>query len=167
MAVILAICFFFTGKLHLLNDKIIVSAGGRYDTYKIESVAGTFDKTTSNYVSSIGVAYSPVDRIKFKANYAEGFKMPALNELGESYLTIANEDLKPEDSKTWEIGFDIALDCLTGSVTYFESTYVNKIVYVPIGVNLYQHQNMGKYRIEGFKINLSFDIGKVLIKLLF
>lgn len=157
---------YFSSKLRLLDERLIFSLGGRYDRYTNTSVSAT-SYTDSHIGGSYGVAWLPVDGLKLRANYAEGFKMPSPRQVGGStpYYN-ANSNLQPEKGKTWEIGADVDWRALAASVTYFHSDYENKIVGVAVtGMPLaYQWQNIKTATLAGVEGSLRYDIGKAFGK---
>jgi len=68
---------------------------------------------------------------KIKATYGTGFKAPTLNQLYVSYppTYIANPNLKPEESKGWDVGFEqpLATDRFRFGATYFRNDIKNLI----------------------------------------
>ena len=158
---------YLTGKLRLLDERLIFSAGLRYDRYE-NSSAVMDTKKDSHTGGSVGVSYLPHDWLKLRANYADGFKAPSPQQVGGDgpYYFLANASLKPEESKTWEFGGDINWNHVNASLTYFHSDWQNKIigVYDPAatcpGFYCYQYQNLKKAVIAGFEGSLSWDAGK-------
>ena len=157
---------YFSGKLRLLDERLILSLGGRYDRYKNKSVDGQ-NYSDNHFGSSYGVAWLPVDGLKLRANYAEGFKMPSTRQVGGSSPWYnANPNLKPEESDTWEIGADLEWRALTASLTYFHSDYKNKIVgmWVSGMPRDFQFQNLKTATLAGVEGNLRADLGKAFGK---
>jgi vitamin B12 transporter len=73
---------------------------------------------------------------RFYASYATAFRAPTLNErFGSGPFNAPNPDLKPEDSRTWEIGGDVALaregdrDLLTLGAAYYQTRTRDLIEY--------------------------------------
>jgi vitamin B12 transporter len=152
--------FFVLGKLLLFDEKLIFSAGGRYDDYKIK-IQGEENNSDENFSPSVGMAYLPYPWLKFRLHYAEGFRMPTTGDLlgFPSWGYYGNLNLKPETSKTWEFGFDIAGDYTELTFTYYQSKHKDFIVAAEIGPWTYEYQNW-KNDIErnGIEIEASFDI---------
>ncbi|MDR2437628.1 MAG: TonB-dependent receptor [Endomicrobium sp.] len=165
--------YFLSAKLHLLDDRLVFSAGGRYDNYKLNAIEPyAISQKQHNFVPSFGVAYSPVQWLKLRANFSEGFRMPMPGELtGSPATTLPNMGLKPEESKTWEIGADLYWKYVSGSLTYFESRYTNKIASMPVpgtvrpdgsGQPYYRNINISKQLFTGIEFAIAFDIGMAL-----
>ncbi|MDR0477039.1 MAG: TonB-dependent receptor [Desulfobulbaceae bacterium] len=151
---------FFTGRYRLFNEKLILSAGGRFDHYKMNMAS---DNTSEdNFAPSVGVVVVPQGWLKLRANYAEGFRMPAPNEyLGDpmyAYFYAPNMDLKPEKSKTYEVGADVTVGILTSSLTYFHSDFDDKIaaLFDPT-TYLSRYINLSAATIAGFEWMTSLE----------
>jgi vitamin B12 transporter len=158
------------GKIRLLDSRLIFTVGGRYDSYKLSSI-NVESRTEDKFVPSVGVAYSPFDFIKFRANYSVGYAVPSPQQLlgdgADQYL--AAPDLKPQESKTWEVGVDISYDFIDASLTYFHSIFKDKIISRTYYGNsacqqspCYQFINLDEAVQAGIEFSLKFDIGKAL-----
>ena len=152
---------YFTGKLRLFDERLIFSAGGRYDSYANKKDA--VDKEYGNFGGSVGAAYLPVKWLKLRANYAEGFKVPTVgNMFGSPPWYAPNFDLKPEKSKTVEFGTDISSDYIDVGLTYFHSDYKGKIVNLQVtGLDYpYQARNLDA-TLAGLESSFRMDTGRV------
>ncbi|MDR2461239.1 MAG: TonB-dependent receptor [Deltaproteobacteria bacterium] len=157
---------YLLAKLRFLNDSLIVSLGARYDSYKVNllEAAGRKEGTQKHTSPSVGLAYSPVEWLKLRVNWAQAFLVPDARQLAGdyssgSYHTVGNPDLKPETSSTWEIGFDAANPYMSGSFTYFETYSKNKIVTVDIGPGERTYINLDKAVRKGLELEGTMDIG--------
>ena len=144
---------FFTARYRLFDEKLILSAGGRFDHYKVESAGGGDSTSDDNFAPSLGLVIAPKNWLKFRANYAEGFRMPTPNEyLGDAIWYIGNTDLRPEKSKTYEAGVDVALGIFTSSLTYFHTGADDKIIAQQATADFkYQFINLRASTIAGFE----------------
>lgn len=100
-------------------------------------------------------AWEFVDGYRFIASYGTAFKAPNMSQLYGKYGN--NVDLKPEESKQWEGGFE----GLTGPVTWRISGYRNDIdnlIDATAGTN-YVYYNVGKATIKGIEATASFETG--------
>lgn len=166
---------FLLGKVYLLeNRRLVLSAGGRYDYFKVNTDTDYApgqsnarqqhsDSSVDHFIPSLGIAYSPWNVLKLRANYSHAFKMPTPRQLGGIYymsnLFIGNPDLKPEKSRTWDVGFDLAWQALNVSFSYFSSTYEDMIVALaPVGGERH-YDNLDKAYIDGIEGSVSFDLG--------
>jgi vitamin B12 transporter len=161
-----------TGKLRLLDERLIFSTGLRYDRYtnKLKGDSSVKDDQTTG---SVGVAFLPVEWLKLRANYAEGFKMPSPSQVagdGAVYYS-PNPGLKPEKNKTYEFGADASWKYVDASLTWFHSDWGNKIVALSYpggvctgGYGCYQYQNLKKAELAGVEGSLRVDLGKAFNK---
>ena len=127
---------FVLAKASLLDDNLIVSAGGRYDDYEVEGDQGqSVDET--NWSSNVGAVYKVNANFSVRANYAEAFRMPTPDELYmfNDYSAFGfgiwsgNPDLKPESSQTYEIGMDVSGNWFSGGLTWFYTDFEDRISY--------------------------------------
>ena len=152
---------YFTGKLRLLDERLIFSAGGRFDSYANEK--NTEERQYDNFGGSVGAAYLPLNWLKLRVNYAEGFKVPTVgNMFGSPPWYAPNFDLNPEKSKTVEFGTDISSDYVDFSLTYFNSDYAGKIIALQVsGLEYpYQYRNLDA-TLAGMESSFRTDLGKV------
>lgn len=174
---------FLLGKLYLLEQRnLILSAGGRYDYFKIHTdsdfAPGTAasrqtDNRTSvdSFIPSFGVAYSPWDFLKLRANYSRAFRMPTPRQLGGLFIMggssvfVGNPDLDPEESRTWDAGFDVMYEAASFSFTYFNTKYKDMITPLPAGSvpgrpNDRPYVNLSRAYVEGVEAALRYDLGR-------
>ncbi len=157
---------FVLTKTKLLNDKLILSAGGRYDKFDIESDTGASTDST-NWSSTLGAAFKVSDMVTLRTNYAEGFKMPTPDQLFmltnySAYgwgIWSGNPDLDPEESATYEAGIDFVTGTFSASMTYFYTDFENKIGYEAVSQDLTRYQNIGAATLSGLEGSVQFDIG--------
>jgi vitamin B12 transporter len=98
---------------------LILSGGVRYDDYD------TFGDEVTYRVAALDEV---VEGTRFRASYATGFRAPTFNEL--FWPGLGNLNLKPEESKAWEVGVEQDYtEKMTFSVTYFEQKYDDLIVW--------------------------------------
>lgn len=173
---------FLLGKLHLLEKRnLTLSAGGRYDYFRVNidsdfapdttAFRKTDEKTTvDNFIPSFGIAYSPLDFLKLRANCSHAFRMPTPRQLGGIFAMggtttfIGNPDLDPEESRTWDVGFDVMYKAVNFSFTYFNTKYKDMIVALPAGSvpgspNDRPYANLSRAYVEGVESALRYDLG--------
>ena len=161
---------YLLGKLRLFDEKVIVSAGGRYDSYENTDERSGYSVSDSNFSPSIGLAWLPVSFLKLRANYAEGFHMPTPRQMaGDSYSYFPNHDLKPETSQGFEVGADVSWKFVDAGLTYFHTKYKDKIAGRSLpGYGYYDHPNSIFENLEGdaiyagFELSFGADLGKAL-----
>ncbi|OQY51132.1 MAG: hypothetical protein B6230_05420 [Desulfobacteraceae bacterium 4572_89] len=156
---------FVMGKTKFLDERLILSAGVRYDQYEVDVVepAGS-TADDSNLTPNIGLVYLLTDIIKLRAGYSEAFVMPGADQMAADYTIwgmhyAGNPDLSPENSKTYEAGMDVFYRSLSGSITGFYTDFTDKIESMTLSNGDSSWKNVGKARISGFEGELSFDLG--------
>ena len=150
---------YFTGKLRLLDERLIFSAGGRYDSYSFKSETQD-ERDLSNFGGSVGAAYLPVNWLKLRVNYAEGFKAPSASQMLGWGAGASNPDLAPEKSKTVEFGTDINWNFIDAGLTWFHTNWDNKIVGEMLPNNSYRNYNIKAATIAGLEGSFRTDLGK-------
>jgi vitamin B12 transporter len=163
---------FAIAKLHLLDDKFIVSAGGRYDSFKLEVPESNTNLNINSFTPSVGLAYIPFDFLKFRANFAGAFAMPTDMQIGSDFIAsytyagvtynthyIGNPNLKPEKSHTFEFGLDVMNEYAALTATYFWSktkNYIDTDPNSPFGYAYFINFPVA-YR-TGVELSLSADV---------
>ncbi|HLZ08360.1 MAG TPA: TonB-dependent receptor, partial [Chloroflexota bacterium] len=105
----------------------------------------------------------PVTETTIKASYGTGFKAPTLSELFEFFpgFSIPNPNLKPEQSRGADIGFEQPLfnDRIRFGSTYFKNDITDLIFFEPIpGSFLGQNVNIGHAITEGTENFVTFNV---------
>ncbi len=156
---------FLLGKVRLLDRRLILNGGLRYDDYEVE-VTDPAGRTVSEdrVTPRIGVAYMLMEGVKLRANYGEAFVMPGADQLAADYVAfgrrrVGNPDLKPETSRTLDGGAELTRGALEASITYFITRYKDKIraAATPGGDSTWE--NLGKASVEGLEAEFSYDVG--------
>lgn len=125
----------------------------------------------------IGVTYNATDYFRIKANYGDGFKAPSVSQLyydldmemgrGNWVHLTGNPNLKPEKSKSWDLGVEAEFGKGYGSLTYFDNDVDNLITSIPKGKdsnghNLHRYENVNKARIKGLENTLGYRFNDTL-----
>lgn len=125
----------------------------------------------------IGVTYNATDHFRIKANYGDGFKAPSVSQLyydldmemgrGNWVHLTGNPNLKPEKSKSWDLGVEAEFWKGYGSLTYFDNDVDNLITSIPKGKdsnghNLHRYENVNKARIKGLENTLGYRFNDTL-----
>lgn len=123
-----------------------IEAGGRYNHHS---------KFGNNFTYSINAAYDIASRFKIFANYSTGFKAPTVTELFG--LWGANDQLKPELSKSFEGGFEAELveEKLKFNVTGFSRDISDLIVYLNN-----KYENVDRQKDNGVEAEIHFHPNK-------
>ncbi|RLG05374.1 MAG: hypothetical protein DRN65_07020, partial [Thaumarchaeota archaeon] len=142
----------YSGFLHieypLLNDRLLLSAGIRYDWWKnyegelydnttaYELKVDYPDATETNWSPKAGLVYHLTADTRFRVSFGTGFRAPSLYDLYAQYtyrdtISIGNPDLKPEDmTYSIDAGFDTRLfKNLNFSLTFYHSSFKDFIAY--------------------------------------
>jgi vitamin B12 transporter len=158
---------FLLAKARLMEERLILSAGGRYDDYEVEIKEGQGrTEEDNNFVPNVGLAYLFTDMFKVRINYGQAFVMPTADQLAADYIDpftgaqiSGNPKLSPEESATWEGGFDFTANGLFASLTYFYTDFKDKIEYVLLPGGVSSWDNLGEATISGFEGELNVDLG--------
>ena len=125
----------------------------------------------------IGVTYNATDHFRIKANYGDGFKAPSVSQLyydldmemgrGNWVHLTGNPNLKPEKSKSWDLGVEAEFGKGYGSLTYFDNDVDNLIASIPKGKdsnghNLHRYENVNKARVKGLENTLGYRFNDTL-----
>ncbi len=155
---------FLLAKLALLEERLILSGGLRYDYYKLE-VPGR-DDDYNRTTPSFGVAWHALDWLTLRGNYGQSYRIPqptavlGFNDGWYNYLP--NPDLEPEKAQSWDVGFEIKHQSLDFGLSYFETYYKNKIASQSIGGD-YQYYNIdGTSKFKGIEAQAGYDLGEAL-----
>ena len=160
---------FLLAKGKLLDERLIISAGGRYDSYEVEIKRGEGKKEEDSHFSpNLGLAYLIAESLKVRANYGQAFVMPGANQMAADYIDVftgaqiqGNPNLSPEESSTWEGGLDFYSNGIFASVTYFYTDFKDKIEYVSLPGGISSWDNLGEATISGIEGEFNIDIGAI------
>ena len=151
-------------KGFLMDERLVLSAGCRYDSYNLMyqrlASSGQQKQDSDSITKQVGIAWNLPEKIKLRASYGEGFRMPATDELAANFISpwgthyVGNTALKPETSKTYEAGIDIAYKALTSSLTWFSTGFNDKIQSANIGGDA-TWINLGGATISGIEAEFS------------
>ncbi len=157
--------YFLMGKVMLLDERLVLSAGVRYDDYDIEHEGDS--ESLDNVAPSVGIAYSPLDWLTLRANYGESFRVPTGQEI-IGYVSswgnyLGNSNLDPEKGVGWDVGAEVNWRSLNVGLTYFQIDYEDKISTESIGGGDYMYVNLpGETKTRGIEAQASFDVGDFL-----
>lgn len=159
---------FLLGKIKLFDDRLVLSAGGRYDKYEVAVVAPPGNtEEDNNFTPNAGLSFLLTDQIKLRAGYAGAFVMPSADHLAANYTSganqyIGNPNLTPEKSETYEGGVDFSWPSITASLTYFHTDFKDWIGTDRSTSGIVTWVNEGEALLQGFEGNFSCDIGAFL-----
>lgn len=143
--------FYLNNRLRLFSESLILNAGLRYDDYD------TFGSKTTYRV---GALYNiKTASLRIKASYGTGFRAPSFNEL--FFPFYGNTNLKPEETKAWEVGIekDLLKDRVMASVTYFDQRYTDLIDTDPA---TFTAANISNAKVKGVEISTSLKVTEAI-----
>ena len=167
-----------------LNDGVItITPGIRYDRFKLSPETDSkfptsLDDNSGNAITAkLGSVFEISDTWSVFALYSQGFRAPGLDEayyayeneitpypgqqippgMTNGYAYLANPNLKPEESDSFELGSRFNGEFGVFEITAFHNKYKNFIEEVAVSgtqytYGAYQRQNIAKAMIEGFEI---------------
>ena len=132
-----------------LSDRVFVTGGVRQDRFNTFGDATTYRVTSGYMHHETGT--------KIRGSYATGFRSPSINQL--FFPGFGNPDLKPEKSKSADMGVDQNL--LDGKLKlnagYFWNHFDNLIQNVLAGA-LQRPENVGQARAQGWELGFRMDV---------
>ncbi|MBP1625684.1 MAG: TonB-dependent receptor-like protein [Holophagaceae bacterium] len=170
---------FAEGRLSLLDKKLLVSAGLRFDRFD-NHILDTPGLTMVAKEASLnhttvrgGIVYKLTDAVSLKANVGTAFRAPAPLELAANYtmsytyggtvystLYLGNPDLSPEKSTTTDVGVEVNKAGFKGDFSFYHTDFRDKIVsYYSSTLGASSYHNVGEATLEGFELNASYDLG--------
>ena len=175
---------FVQDRISLFEGQFEVIAGLRYDHYKLSPEAGSaFESANqgvlppssvskSQFSKRLALLWHPNEENTFFYNYSEGFRAPTysavnmgFSNLAHGYTSRSNPNLKPETSRSHEIGWNYIDDNKAFALTGFYIDYKNFIEEQSLvgrdpnsGLLVYQSINLDKSRIYGFEAKAQMDL---------
>lgn len=129
----------YAGEYRLAVGALDLAASLRHDDNR-----GRFDDATT---WRIGAGYA-IDRVgaRLRGSVGTGIKNPTFTELYGFFTGsfIGNPDLKPEESESWEIGWEQEIGDIGWSATYFDANLENEIYTAFVGFTSTAQNRAGK-----------------------
>jgi vitamin B12 transporter len=173
---------FAEAGLSLLDERLILTAGGRYDWITVKTLATPYRPSFTPGTAEFGV-FNPRGGAVFKLG--GGFRahgtlgrafVPAqgLQLAGESEefagaqrrVIYGNPDLNPERNTTWDAGLGFARGPIAADVTYFDSRTRNRITTVIVSetpaLRETSYVNSDQSRMRGLEGQFALDAGVAL-----
>jgi len=122
-------------------DKANIEVSGRHDDNETYG---------SNTTFGLGVGYDLADNIRLVASHGTAFKAPTFNQL--YFPFFGSPDLKPEESRTTELGIRAHTDKQRWALTLFKTVVDDLIVY---DSNIFTANNLDKSEITGLEVELA------------
>lgn len=175
---------FLQDRISLYDGQFEIIAGIRYDHYKLDPKTGTAFETANKGVlppasvseghvsKRLALLWHPTEENTVFINYSEGFKAPSFSAVNvgfsnpmHGYTSRSNPDLKPETSKSLELGWNYVDDTKSFGLTAFYTKYNNFIeelnmvgIQPGTGYMIYQAVNLDKSHIYGFEAKAQMDL---------
>ena len=137
------------------NTGVFLSAMQQFDSVTLEAAARHDDNSNfgDHGTWQTSAAWEFIEGYRIVGSYGTAYKAPTMSQIHSA--DYGNPDLKPEESKQWEGGFE----GLTGPVNWRVSAYRNDVDNL-IGYDAnYRYYNVDKARIEGIEATAQFDTG--------
>ncbi len=132
-------------------DNLFLSAAYRIEEHSAYNSHNTFNLSASYKIKKTNT--------KLKASFGEGFKAPSLYQLYDA--TSGNLNLSPEESKSYDIGFEQFMGKkLTFGSTFFHTDIKEAIDWVSTGFFVGQYKNIGKSEIWGLENFLKYSFNE-------
>ena len=143
----------YAGEYRLAAGALDLAASVRHDDNK-----GRFEDATT---WRIGAGYA-VDGVggRLRGSIGTGIKNPTFTELYGFFTGsfIGNPDLKPEESESWEIGWEQETGDISWSATYFDANLENEIYTAFIGFSSTALNRAGKSDRSGVELAARWDV---------
>ncbi len=158
---------FLLAKKLFLEERLIMDAGLRFDHAEVNVTEPAGNKEDNDsLIKSFGIAYLLSEHLKVRAHYGEAFKVPGADQLAADYGVdygwgpiqyLGNSDLKPESSRTYEVGVEYVDPVFNASLGYFFTKFKDKITQVVIPGG-YSWENSGKSELSGIEAQFKADL---------
>lgn len=118
-------------------------------------------------VFNAGLVWHPVNDLALRANWAQGFRAPLLQEryiatsMGSTSTTLGNPDLKPETSNNFEVGARWMSNSIMLDAAMFYSKAKNYIQALSISSSLSRYENVGEATTYGLELTGSYEIKSI------
>ncbi|MBA69949.1 MAG: ligand-gated channel [Rhizobiales bacterium] len=183
----------FSNADYAVTDWLTLGAGLRYDAYDLSATALMWEDATSSWYTeniassggrllpSASVTVSPTEWLDIFGSYSEGYRPPSIMEnamsgthIGSSGQFYApNPYLKPEYSRTWEVGANLRFDDLvTGGDTFrlklvgFDRLVENYISLAVLSLTRYQYTNVNSAndsRMKGVELEANYESDRFFV----
>ncbi|MCP5060883.1 MAG: TonB-dependent receptor, partial [Ignavibacteriae bacterium] len=178
---------FVQNEMHVLNNKLKLTVGGRYDFINISNeetnnpnyilndgnkIIPPIDQSASypeseeinkSFSGNVGVLYSLMDDVDLTFNTAYTFRSPSLEEryqfidLG-GVKYFGNPNLEPERGLFFDLGLRVWKDNISFKANAFVNSFNNLVIdEVVISDSIYKKQNVGKAQLYGFDTKLEYN----------
>ncbi len=169
---------FFQTRSGLLNKKLNITLGGRFDYLsfklldtKYMEMENSFE-TYFSFNPNAGIKYSIMHGLNINASLGTAFLAPdAFKKTGRYSYTSdwgtsnykGNPELEPEKSFTYDLGFFYAnvQRGIWAGLTYFHTNHNGLIVYDRSIPDTISYMNSNKAMMDGVEISFAYDLGSL------
>ena len=135
------------GQYSFEYKALTVDTGLRYDHDEQFGSATTYN---------VGASYELTDGLVARASYATGFRAPTFNELYYPYM--GNLDLKPEKSRSYEVGLNWQVTERTSlDLALYQNRISNQINWAEATPGVWLPSNIDQVKITGFEATLAHE----------
>jgi len=124
-----------------LNEKLNIELGGRLNVHS---------RYGNNHTFTFNPSYSLSEHFRIFGSVATGFKAPTLFQL---YSSSGRPDLKPETSKTYEVGIQQTHNNIATRIVYFNREIKDGIDFDFIG---FKYFNFNRQTVNGIEVESTF-----------
>ncbi|GEM76415.1 TonB-dependent hemoglobin/transferrin/lactoferrin family receptor [Vibrio sagamiensis] len=163
---------FIQDEITLLNDKLTLTPGVRYDRFTTDpdKVDGESFKQfdDSAFTGRLGVTYQLSQTGIIFGQISQGFRAPSFDELyytydnpRHGYINKPNPNLKSEKSISYEVGYRHINAFSVSEVSLYYSDYDDFIAQVATmnhGLNEYTNENLAEATIKGIELSNKLDL---------
>ncbi len=160
---------------YYLTDELTLNAGLRFNhvttgggnsvtatTYAPAAAADSGTQTSVRTVGSLGLVYQLNDSSAVRLSWAQGYRVPSLQELFLTTYTGAvqygNSSLKPEKSDTFELGFRHGGELMSVDAALFYTKSDDYIATRSTGY-YYTYQNIAEAKSWGLELETALQLG--------
>lgn len=126
-----------------------------------DSKLNTGSDTGAKLTASAGLVYSGIENWRFRGQYAQGYRYPALQQMyigtvhGSADITYPNPNLKPETSHSFELGSRYTANGFGADLAVYYNT-AQDYIYRAMQNNLYFYDNSNTASTYGAELTLSY-----------
>lgn len=157
----------------------VVNAGLRHDRIEIETLATPyktgFTPTRASLATtnpSVGFTQALADGLRLHGTFGQGFVTPSAAELTGAATTVytnrveitrGNPDLKPESSRSWDLGLGWSAGALSLGATYFDTKVRDKITrdsgtQQDAKTKVFSYVNAAQARMQGLELDAHYRL---------
>ncbi len=158
---------FFVQDLYQVTEKLLLSAGVRYDDYKLTDTDNQIFEA-DGFSPNLGISYQLTPTFSLNASYAEALRGRQTMETFLLDSRMNDPDLQAEEAENSEIGFEYYRDAFGFSGTFYRARIDNAIndQRIPInGAPRWVFRNIGDIETDGFDVRVSYDWSQVQVGL--